>query len=204
MNIVSFLAPRLDHPFYRDYSPFLNILRASCKKFGHRHIVITDDEAVGAEGDAFVVDGLPHNLMKAIIRGQLAYLLSPLAQEDTILVGADCVLARDPAEVFDKPFDIAFTTGPFTDCVLNTGAIYIRGGADAAHIWAKAFAGMGEEWGDDQKALAAVVHPTLEESIACGNGPTMRFLPVDPYNLAPETIARGAISCTSGGRAKTG
>lgn len=195
MNIVSFLAPRPDHPFYQDYAPFLEILRASCKKFGHRHIVITDDAQVGeypdgvldySQGDAFVVDGLPHNLMRAIIRGQLSYLLSPLAKEDTVLLGADCVLGRDPAEVFAKPFDIAFTTGPFTDCILNTGAIYIRGGADAAHIWARALAGMGEEWGDDQKALAAVVHPTLEESLVCGNGPTLRFLPVDPYNLAPE------------------
>lgn len=194
MNIVSFYAPRRDHPFFQDYTPFLEILRASCKKWGHRHIVITDDAQVGefpegtldyTQGDAFVVD-LPDNLMKAITRGQLAYLLSPLAKEDTVLVGADCVLARDPAEVFDLPFDIAFTTGPFSDCILNTGAIYIRGGADAAHIWVRAFAGMGEKWGDDQLALAAVVHPTLYPSVVCGNGPTIRFLPVDPYNLAPE------------------
>jgi hypothetical protein len=192
MNIVSFLAPRPDHPFYQDYTPYLDILRASCAKFGHRHIVITDDTKLGH--DAFVVEGLPQNLMKAIIRGQLSYLSSTLtaqapAIENTVFVGADCVLAQDPADVFKQEFDIAFTTGRFSDCILNTGAIYIRRSAiaQAAHIWTRAFAGMGEEWGDDQKALAAVVAPTIEPSVAVsGYGPMIRFLPVDPYNLAPE------------------
>lgn len=183
MNIVSFLAPRPDHPFYQDYTPFLDILRASCERFGHRHIVITDDPLIP---DGFLLS-LPHNLMKATILGQLAYLNSQyLAKDDTVFVGADCVLAKDPAEVFGLEFDIAFTTGDFSDCILNTGAIFIRGGADVAHIWARALAGMGGEWGDDQKALAAVVHPTLEPSIVAGMGAIIRFLPVDPYNLAPE------------------
>jgi len=183
VNIVSFLAPRPDHPFFQDYTPFLDILRASCERFGYRHIVITDDASIT---DGFLLT-LPHNLMKATIQGQLVYLNSQyLAKEDTVFVGADCVLARDPAEVFKHEFDIAFTTGPFSDCILNTGAIYIRGGADVRHIWARALAGMGEEWGDDQKAIAAVVHPTIEPCIVAGDGVTIRFLPVDPYNLAPE------------------
>jgi uncharacterized Rossmann fold enzyme len=188
MHIVSFMAPRRDHPFYQDYSPFLNILRASCEKFGHRHIVITDDASVGRDDDAFVTP-LPDNLMRAILAGQLAYLQSALAKEDTVLLGADCALARDPAEVFKQEFDIAFTTGPFTDCILNTGAIYIRGGSGVAYIWERALGSMrlDAEWGDDQKALAAVVHPTLEPSVTVGNGgPIIRFLPVDPFNLAPE------------------
>jgi hypothetical protein len=187
MNIVSFWTPRHDHPLYQDYTPYLNVLRASCEKFGHRHIVITDDENIP---DAFVA-ALPESLMKAIIRGQLAYLNSGLAQQDTIFVGADCVLARDPAEVFDMPFDVAFTTGHFSDCILNTGAIYVRGGVDARPIWAKAFAAMGEEWGDDQKALATVVDPIeVATNVRASNrsvcGLSVLFLPVDPYNLAPE------------------
>lgn len=189
MIVVSFWAPRPKHPFYQDYTPFLDVLRASCEKFGHRHVVITDDETIP---DAFVA-AMPENLMKAIIRGQLAYLGSGLAEEDTVFVGADCALANDPAEVFKQhEFDIAFTTGHFADCILNTGAIYIRGGSDARPIWAQAFAAMGGEWGDDQKALAAVVNP-IEVSTgvrASGDekihGLSILFLPVDPYNLAPD------------------
>lgn len=182
MNIVSFYAPRRDHPLFQDYTPFLQILGQSCRRYGHRHIVITDDPEIE---DGFLAE-MPDNLMQAIIAGQLAYLKSPLAQEDTVFVGADCVLARDVAEVFGQEFDIAFTTGPFRDCILNTGAIYIRGGAPVSYIWERALSGMGEVWGDDQLALAAVVNPTLEPSVTVGPGPTIRFLPVDPYNLAPE------------------
>jgi 6-hydroxymethylpterin diphosphokinase MptE-like protein len=183
MNVVSFYAPRPDHPFFQDYTPFLDLLRASCKRYGHRHIVITDDPVVG--DDAFVVD-LPHNLMKAFIGAQLAYLNSPFAQENTLFTGADCVLARDPASVFEQEFDIAFTVGPFADCLINTGAIFIRGGAPVRYIWERAYAEMGLEWGDDQKALAAVVKPTRDPSVNVADGFILRFLPVDPYNLAPE------------------
>ena len=187
MHVVSFWAPRPEHPFYQDYTPYLDILRASCEKFGHRHIVITDDETIP---DAFVAE-MPENLMKAIIQGQLAYLKSGLADEDTVFVGADCVLANDPAEVFKEEFDVAFTTGRFADCIINTGAIYIRSGADAVPIWAQALATMGEEWGDDQKALAAVVDPIEVSGVNVKayqvvGGLSVLFLPVDPYNLAPD------------------
>src|SRR6478752_5000517 len=95
MHVVSFYAPRPEHPFFRDYQPFLNLLRLSCARFGHRHIVLTDDPAVG--DDAYVTD-LPRSLMKATIAAQLAYLEDPqFAETPTLLTGADCVLARDPA-----------------------------------------------------------------------------------------------------------
>src|SRR6185312_8260259 len=186
MNIASFYAPRPDHPFFQDYLPFLEILGESCRKFGHRHIIITDAQLETEAGELFVAD-LPKPLMKAAIAGQLAYLRSDYAMEDTVLVGADCVLAKDPKEVFDKMlFDAAFTTGPFTDCILNTGAIFVRGNSWVHHIWSRALEKMGEAWGDDQKALAAVVHPTLYPSVTAGPGSIIRFMPVDPYNLAPE------------------
>jgi uncharacterized Rossmann fold enzyme len=186
VHIVSFYAPRPEHPFFQDYLPFLEILGESCRKYGHRHIIITDADLKTEAGECFTVD-LPRQLMKAANAGQLAYLRSEHAKVDSVLVGADCVLAKDPREVFDKMlFDVAFTTGPFTDCILNTGAIFVRGGAPVSHIWARALETMGEEWGDDQKSLAAQVHPTLHPSVTAGPGPIIRFMPVDPYNLAPE------------------
>src|SRR6185437_3434583 len=185
LNVVSFYAPRPDHPFFQDYLPFLEILGESCRKYGHRHIIITDADLVTDAGELFKTE-MPHNLMRAIIAGQLAYLKSPLAEDNSILVGADCVLARDPEEVFQQAFAVAFTTGPFTDCILNTGAIFTRGRAPVAYIWERALERMDDEWGDDQKALAAVVRPTLHPSVAAGPGLIIRFMPVDPYNLAPD------------------
>jgi len=81
VNIVSFYAPRPDHPFFQDYTPFLEILGESCRKYGHKHIIITDAQLETDAGKSFVTD-LPKPLMKAAIAGQLAYLKSDHAKED--------------------------------------------------------------------------------------------------------------------------
>lgn len=181
LNIVSFYAPRPEHPFFQDYEPFLDVLRNSCEWFGHRHICITDDPAIG---DAFCVD-LPRPLMKAILAGQLAYLRSDLASEDTVLLGADCVLANDPAKLFvDDPwFELAVTHGPFVDCWMNTGAMFVRGGSvHTVAMWEAALARCGDDWGDDQLSLASEL-PWFQKA-----GGRLQLLQVDPYNLAPESV----------------
>jgi hypothetical protein len=175
MNCVSFYAPRPEHPFFQDYTPFLNLLRLSCERFGHRHIVLTDDATVG--DDAYVTE-LPRSLMKATIAAQLAYLSDPaFADTPTLLTGADCVLARDPA-CMATDADVTITTDDrFQDCRMNCGAIYVRRPALLAPVWADALARMGDEWGDDQRAVYAAL---------CRSGVAVFELPCDPYNLAPD------------------
>lgn len=180
MNIVSFYAPRPEHPFFQDYRPFLNLLRLSCARFGHTHLVLTDDPMEVGDGDAYSVD-LPRPLMKAVLAAQLAYLSDPaMADVPTLLVGADCVLARDPDLVFIDG-DIGITVGEFADCRMNTGAIYIPRPSVVAPIWAEALAHAGEDWGDDQTALYLAICIAASQ-----RGLRVYELPVDPYNLAPE------------------
>lgn len=184
MIVASFYARRPDHPFYQDYTPFLNLLRESCMRHKHRHIVLTDDEAVGRGGDAYVTK-LPVSLMRATIAAQLAYLSDPqFADEPTLLTGADCVLASDPlifASQLGDPDIVITTDDRFQDCRMNCGAIYIPRPAQLAPVWAAALAGMGDEWGDDQTAVYGV----LKAAEARGDI-RIHELPCDPYNLAPE------------------
>ena len=177
MKVCSFFAPRPDHPYFMDYTPFLNLLRESCKRFGHEHVVLTDDPGMG--DDAFVVD-LPGSLMRATLAAHLAWLEAN-PDEPTLLVGADCVLARDPVAFaqYSALFDLAITVGDFDDCRMNTGAIYIPRPARVTAIWADALAHCGSEWGDDQASLYAAIMRT-------GKDVVVRELPVDPFNLAPE------------------
>lgn len=180
MNVVSFYAPRPEHPFFQDYRPFLALLRLSCERFGHNHLVLTDDPMEVGADDAYVVD-LPRSLMKATIAAQLAYLSDPaMADVPTLLTGADCVLANDPdwfaANGGDRP-DLTITTGDFADCRMNCGAIYIPRPAVVARIWRRALELCGDDWGDDQTSL----YQAIRESRA-----SVREWPVDPYNLAPE------------------
>lgn len=193
MNIVSFYAPRPEHPYSQDYTPFLNLLRASCERFGHRHIVLTDDASVGA--DAYVAD-LPRSLMKATIAAQLAYLSDPqFSDVPTLLTGADCVLARDPTSL-ECDSDITITTDDrFHDCRMNCGAIYIRRPALLAPVWADALARCGDEWGDDQISVYAAIKAS---DLICAE------LPCDPCNLAPnhpgDDCRRGVVLHFRGAR----
>ena len=189
MNIVSFYAPRPDHPFFQDYTPFLAILRQSCVRFGHRHLVLTDDAGIG--DDAYVTP-LPASLMRAVTAAQLAYLADPVhAFTPTLLTGADCVLVQDPARFGAEcgDADIVITTDDrFRDCRMNTGAIYIPRPALLAPVWADTLAEMGDAWGDDQTGLYAAI---------LASGLRVRELPCDPFNLAPETpsedCSRGVV-----------
>ena len=202
MNVVSFYAPRPEHKLFQDYTPFLRVLDASCKKFGHNHIVISDKVLPGF--NTFVAE-LPDDLMGAVLVGQLAYLESEFAKTDTIFIDGDCVLAKDPASVFDKDFDIAvithadlqsnlvletskgFESVPFTDSHLDNSTIFIRGGADAAKFWRSALLHVGVEWGDDQHALAIALNvATNHRKLFHRLGVPVRFLPRDTYTFSPD------------------
>ncbi len=187
MHVVSFYAPRPEHPFFQDYTPFLNLLRESCERFGHRHIVLTDDPSVG--DDAYVTP-LPRSLMKATIAAQLAYLSDPaFADTPTLLTGADCVLAQDPEILASDAITIT-VDDRFQDCRMNCGAIYIRRPADLAPVWAEALAGMGDEWGDDQRAVYGAI-----QAATAAFKLTPYEVQCDPANLAPD---HPADDCTRG------
>lgn len=179
MNVVSFYAPRPEHPLFQDYNPFLKLLDASCEKYGHKHIVLTDDAASIRDCAAYETP-LPRSLMKATIAAQLAYLSDPLfVNTPTLLTGADCVLANDPMDAMGN-FDIGITLGDFADCRMNCGAIFIPRPGNVAFIWARALAACGDEWGDDQTSLYAEILKARR------SGLWIKEYPVDPYNLAPE------------------
>ncbi len=190
VTVASFYAPRPDHPYFQDYGPYLDLLRASCARHGHRHIVLTDDPEVGE--DAYVTP-LPRSLMRAVTAAQYAWLSHPAnAATPTLLTGADCVLAQDPEALIralpGRSADIYITVGDFADCRMNTGFIFIPRPASVAHVWADALKRLGDgaddraEWGDDQRALLAAIEAARDEWPA---DVRVRELPVEPWNLAP-------------------
>jgi hypothetical protein len=195
VTVASFYAPRLGHPKHiYDYLSCLGVQRQSCERFGARQIVITDRD-VGLVADhralvSFEAD-LPHDLMPAILAGQLALLESGIVADDLLLIGADGLLGHDPAELFDGSFDLAVTTHPFADCILNTGLIAVPAGKamTVAPIWRAALARCGSVWGDDQLALAEILRPTLAHGVEDRDGLRVRFLPVPRYNEAPDHVA---------------
>ncbi len=189
INFVPFWVPRPDHARHTDYAGCLRLQRESCERVGLRQVVITEPGALPGF-TTFEAPTAELALMRAFLAGQRAYLASDAFDADTILTGADCLALYDPAPVFDGGFDIAVTTHPFADCILNSGTIFcpLAARGKLVPIWDAALARMGERWGDDQRALAAVLRPTLEHGDHDRDGLRLRCLPCDAYNEAPDTV----------------
>lgn len=185
MIVASFFAPRPEHPRWRDYLPSLRLLQASCDRLGLRHVVLGDAPVDGF--DVIETPGISRELMPAFLEAQRHGIEA--LDDDLLLVGADCVIARDPSGPFAGA-GISVTLGDFWDCRLNTGAIWIRydARADAARMWTQAREGMGTAWGDDQLAIASQFAPLPYQvpEYGCRAGAEVQFLPVDPWNLAPD------------------
>jgi hypothetical protein len=170
MIVASFFAPRLKDKWGGcDYIALLHLLDASCKRFDLEHMVISDRELPGLNT---MICALPENLMLAILDGQRQFL--EWAQGPVLLVGADCLILRDPRPILGG--DITITIGPFADCPMNTGAIWCAKGPRCAPIWSKAIASGPTNWGDDQTSLYAAV---------LSSGLDVRSVLAQEHNWAP-------------------
>ncbi len=194
MIAASFYTPRPNHPRHRyDFIECLLQQRASCAKYGVQQVVITDQD-LGHDLLCFQTP-MPEDLMPAIIKGQMDFLRWATGSHaanamDIMLIGADGLLGKDPRPLFDGSFDLAVTTHPFADCILNTGLICIPAGraGQVATVWEQALAQCGVEWGDDQLALAAVIRPTLNHGLEDRPWGRTKFLPVPGHNDAPDSL----------------
>lgn len=172
MIVASFFAPRQD-VWGCDYDALLRLLDLSCYRLGLRHVVISDAARPGLETARF---DLPENLMLALLDGQRQFLAA--TPGPVLLVGADCLLTRDP-----RPFlagDMAITIGPFLDCAMNTGAIWCADGPRCAPVWQAALDLAPANWGDDQVALYTAIQ-------ASGRG--VVTLRCEDHNWAPSSAA---------------
>lgn len=154
MIVASFHAPREDR-WGCDYDALLQLLDASCRRLGLRHLVITDSPRTIAGGRPLehFQCRLPENLMLAILDGQRQFLAQ--TSDPVLFVGADCLLTRDPSPMLAG--DITITLGPFSDCEMNTGAIWCASPARCESVWRAALADCRGDWGDDQTSLYAAI-----------------------------------------------
>lgn len=172
MLVASFFAPR-ENRWGCDYIALLRLLDASCERFGLRHMVISD--AVSFGGLETFPCRLPANLMAATLEGQRQFLVC--AQEPVMFTGADCLVTRDPRPMLAG--DITITIGPFSDCPMNTGAVWCAEGQRCAPIWQAALDRNPVEWGDDQRTLYAAIRASDLD---------WRTMRCEETNWAPESI----------------
>jgi len=176
MIVASFFAPRYEVYDNCDYDALALLLDKSCKKLGLEHVVISD--SFRPKPLKTCLTKLPENLMQAIFYGQIKFMKET---NDTILfTGADCLLTKKLGLNHDSLPDLAITTSKtFSDCEMNTGAVWVKDKEKCIKIWEEVLEKEPKDWGDDQIFLY--------EGIKRSNLNTL-YLPCEEHNWAPSSI----------------
>lgn len=175
MIVASLYSPRIEKWAGVDYDALLPLVAASCHRLGLRHVCVSDEPRPGVETVIVPLRQDPDELMTMLLEGKQRFL--EITPGPALLIGADCLVTRDIRP--HEGFDIAITIGEhFSDCEMNTGAIWVADGKTCAPIWARAVARHPVAWGADQV--------TLYEEIKA-SGLRINRIPATEHNDAPRS-----------------
>jgi len=199
LNVCSFFVYRPnENPRNHDYLPMLRLLQKSCDALDLRHVVLTDQATANElrpEGFETFAAILPVSLMQACTEIQALWLEQGDWQgADTITVGADCLILRNPDKHFpaSSDADLCVTLRPGHDRYpINTGAILYRSIARGrlATIFRGIAESTGTRWCDDQRAIEQALSPMPDRHIfAERQGVQVAFLPMFVHNQSPTSV----------------
>lgn len=187
LDVVTVWAPRPAHPKYGDYLTLLRLQRACARRLGHRHIVVTDCEAL--DGFDTLRAGVSESLMRAILEGQLAWAEQWGGEWPAVLMDVDCLPLIDLERAFDRSFDIGLTSRRDARSPVQNGVMYFAAGSQnaARTLFRRALELCGEHWGGDQEAISQVVAPVPQPTMVGERlGVRVAFLSTDTHNFTPK------------------
>lgn len=187
VQVVCPFAPRPNHEKWMDYLPLLRLQRDSALKFGHEHLIITDDVSLAKEFN-IVEAALPQSLMRAMIAGNVKRL-SMGGDQHIVFLDADCLVNRKLDEIFTGEFDLGLTRRENVVAPINNGAMYVdKKSIDLVYkFFVKALSLCGDHWGADQEAISAAIAPVPEHKcIEERDGMWVAFLSMRDYAGVPK------------------
>lgn len=191
IEVVTVYTPRPKHEKYIDFVPMIALQKRTAEKFGHRHVVVTDQ--VYPQFNV-VPCKMPISLMLSIMIGQLHYLENVWTGEHPlVLVDADCLIARPLDAAFDGTFDLGLTRRLNDKAPINNGAMYVAAGTKEAVVafFRKALPLTRKHWGGDQEAISQAAAPVPAfECVEMRDGLRVGFLSMITHNVIPRE--RGA------------
>lgn len=180
-----------DYPDAPEYLPLLLALDRSCKRLGLEHVVLTDRATARSVYDAGMAPAafdLPGNLMLALTESQARWLEHAI-DGDTLFVGADCLIRKDPRGHI-PPGDLAIAFRPDSKRHrLQNGFMYVpaESRAKVAPLFRRIADSCGEVMCDDLVALEKALSPMPETYGPHERaGLTVNFAPMSPWNDAPD------------------
>lgn len=202
VNVVSFYVDRrADFPDAVDYIPLLYALDRSCSRLGFNHVVLTDfftAQTLTDRGFRVFARELPKPLSNALTEIQALYLESG-PKDDTLFVGADCLIARDFRD--HLPFaDLSIILRPgHKKHRINNGFMYVPASSvsKVAPIFRRIAKTTGGSFNSchDMVAVEAALSPMpMEYGIVERAGITVNFLPMSIWNGGPKTADEPAAN----------
>lgn len=190
-EVVTVWAPRKHHEKWRgdEYLTLLALQRATAKRFGHTHTLITDDYSIE---DAVHV-ALPENLMQAMLAGVIARLKRPVS-DHLLFADMDVLIAKNLDPIFSsRSFDIGLTNRIDQVSPINNGSMFVaaRARMRALHFFEEALAQCEPHWGGDQEAISRMVMPVPEpdhDQVLKRNGVRVWFMRMKVYAAVPKEI----------------
>lgn len=189
--VATVYTPRPDHPKFIDYLPFLRVQKQSAARFGHEHVVITD-ESMGGEFEE-IRARLSVELMPAMIDGVVAGLRAINGKANILFVDADCLINRNLERAFIRgdQWDIALTRREHESSPINNGAMFVRaeGCEPALRFFERARSLCGTHWGADQEAISAAAFPVPDMELTSDrDGTRIAFVSMKTHAAVPAKV----------------
>lgn len=184
MRIIITYQQRKDHT----YLDLIGMAFASAKRFDYSTVLIGNTFMHGDYKMEFLPDQEPH-LMNWILAAQLAYIESPLFDQDSVIFSPDALVLKRLEPVFDLAFDVAFTDRKNPRWPINNGVIYLKPEkrAELAAMWrkcleiCKSYPVETQDWYGDQQSL----NDALQAGVHTELGLQVELLPCEVYNASP-------------------
>jgi len=183
-----------DFPDAADYIGMLKILDRSCRAAGMRHVVLTDglSSQMLPDGMEFFAVDLPRNLLQATTAAQAEWVRAMrYPDEDTVFVGADCLVLRDFRSSL-LPADLTICTFVHRQLWIMNGFIWVPAASrhKLVSVFAKVARGtraLPARTCDDMMSWERVLGPKPRElwGKETRRGLTVRFVPEPLWNERP-------------------
>lgn len=187
MRIVITFQQRGDY----SYLPLIEMAFASAKRFGYETVMV-GPESLGADYHIRFTPDMEPCLMNWILAAQLAFIVSPLFDQPSVIFSPDALIVKRLEPVFRENFDVAFTDRKNPKWPINNGVIYLKPANrhKIGALWRDALAVCKQypietqEWYGDQQSLYDVYiggnHLRLGVNVA--------LLPCSIYNASPARV----------------
>lgn len=173
------------------YLPLIEMAFASAKKFGYETVMVGPDALCADHHIRFTPDMEPL-LMNWILAAQLAFIVSPLFDQPSVIFSPDALVVKHLEPVFREMFDVAFTDRKNPRWPINNGVIYLKPAKknQLGAFWREAlricrgYPVETQEWYGDQQS----VHDAYMQGYHLGLGVNVALLPCSTYNASPLRI----------------